>query len=276
MRSPSWLACSVMLVAVLQPRSLAAQLSDEQLFHQGRDALQRSDYINALADLFAYSQRSPMAMQLDPAHNREVATAIQASDKYLHDVIAHARQLEDENRRLREQGSGVGTSVSGLTVEPPPLNDPGKGPTSYRVVCRGGGDMAFRIRSSGFGLAGLMSTVEFRRSATAGDSGLAPGECSWMDRPIGAEEPSRICHRLDPNRFDLAWAADDSVKSLNSGSAPYIGSLVSSEGRFSFMVFNNGQGCMVQTAPFILDPRTTRVIEKVNPATVKALVRPKH
>ncbi len=118
--------------------------------------------------------------------------------------------------------------------------------------------MQFGVRPTAGGVIGPVITIDFRRAAAGGESGLSPGECTWLDRPIGTGEPNLICHRIEAARLNLQWLVDGAVQSLASSGAPYLNMLVAPTGRYTFTVFNNREGCMVHV-PRVLDPRTLPV-----------------
>jgi hypothetical protein len=63
-------------------------------------------------------------------------------------------------------------------------------PQDYELRCRGGGLEVSTDTTSRPGFRTL--TVRFRRGAGAAPGGLAPGQCSWMDRAVGPGEPDTI------------------------------------------------------------------------------------
>src|SRR5205807_1281793 len=75
---------------------------------------------------------------------------------------------------------------------------------SYPLVCRGGGSLVIGIapgeRNIGF---------VFTRGTKSAGEGLAPGECSWMDRGMHADEPNRLTQPVEDN-----WESLDGGRSL--------------------------------------------------------------
>src|SRR5213075_505151 len=69
----------------------------------------------------------------------------------------------------------------------------------YPLVCRGGGGLVTGIapgeRNIGFSF--------IRGTKPAGD-GLAPGECSWQDRGMRADEPDRLVQHGEMG-FENRW-----------------------------------------------------------------------
>jgi hypothetical protein len=104
------------------------------------------------------------------------------------------------------------------------------------------------VLGDGYGIAGTLLSFEFSRAVAAGASSLAPGECAWVDRPVAAGEPSRICDQVEGASLDLQMAIDNrAVRAISSRSAPYLARLVLGDEILTFRVFNNGQGCLVAT-----------------------------
>jgi|GEM_PF-5274686 len=66
---------------------------------------------------------------------------------------------------------------------------------SYPLVCRGGG-----IISSTLTVTRATDTgrFQFKKGARSAESGLAPGECSWLDRGMRDGEPDALFQY--PNR----------------------------------------------------------------------------
>jgi hypothetical protein len=231
---------------ILAVRLRAAVIPDQELFASGRAALERGNVIEALMYLFAYEQRSPIVLQQDPEHSNQVGEAIRFSKSQLQSTIDRRNALEQEVRQLRES-LGMPAGVSGAPrLIIPRLDSPrfAEGP-SYPLACRGGGGLEFSLVGQGFGMSGTMFVIEFQRAAAAGIASLAPGECSWMDRPVGPTEPNRICQTVEPARLHLHWTADNTVQNLSSRSAPFLSVLVSPAQVFTFQAHNNGAGCLV-------------------------------
>jgi hypothetical protein len=63
-------------------------------------------------------------------------------------------------------------------------------PESYPLVCRGAADLAPAVEM----MAGTPSaaTLAFKKGSRPATSGLAPGECSWVDRGLREDEPARL------------------------------------------------------------------------------------
>jgi hypothetical protein len=224
------------LLAVAVAAQLAAQkMPDAELFARGQAAYLKQQFGEAAMYLFAYLDRNPAAMQGDPAHAQQVVQALNYSS---------AQTAEALNRRCdtaQAQG-GVQSTSRGLSLAPPPLNGPGAPPRpSYSLVCRGGGGLRFAWEQ------GNMFVVTFERAAQAGGDprALAPGQCSWRDRPIAANEPDHICNRVDPTNFSISWGADGRTYGISSAAPSYIHSLRSADGFAAFQVYNNGQQCFI-------------------------------
>lgn len=75
-------------------------------------------------------------------------------------------------------------------------------PNYYPILCRSGkGISVFAQRSmqtlggNGLGSVGASERITFAKNATAAKvdgSGLQPGTCAWVDRPLNASEPNVI------------------------------------------------------------------------------------
>ncbi len=111
-------------------------------------------------------------------------------------------------------------------------------PQSYPLVCRGGAG------TLGYGAGAAL--YYFRKAPASVGHGLNPGECSWVDRPIGAGEPP--CLRQTGVQAN-AWIFPDQLQSsyFTSQNAPWLRTLLKSHAYQTFQVYNPGQGCFVVT-----------------------------
>jgi len=108
----------------------------------------------------------------------------------------------------------------------------------YNLNCRAGGEdmgLSFRAKTN-------LITVGF----SPGNKGtkqqpLKKGECSWVDRGIGEDEPVKFCHG---NIDDIIFSYTGKKFSIRSQKAPYVRK-VKLGGYFSLKVRNNNKGCLV-------------------------------
>jgi hypothetical protein len=129
-------------------------------------------------------------------------------------------------------------------------------PQVYEIRCRGGFREAFRIEQLGTetrrGPNGDVLAVRLslrfatNRSAAGVDgSGLAPGTCAWLDRPLNASEPPDI-------RFDTAGVrAPDPPHAVvpAPGTVPDAEYMSDPTHYWSFQVFNFNAGFLQATGP---------------------------
>ena len=113
-------------------------------------------------------------------------------------------------------------------------------PTSYVLMCKGGGNMSIDYNSSSKKLI-----VNFNAGRRSGSNGIASGSCTWVDRGFRPREPHRLCQSgVNDIRFHMDGS--DKVTSLKSNKAPYIRNILS--GRpFQVRVYNDNAGCMKVT-----------------------------
>ena len=121
-------------------------------------------------------------------------------------------------------------------------------PQSYPLVCRGGGSLA----RDGGGLVtgtppgerniGFVFTRGTKPAAGEWPSSLDPGECSWVNRGMHADEPDRVSQHVE--------AGSESLKEggkLAPENRWYEG--LQSEARYwTFMVYNNRRGELIATS----------------------------
>ena len=108
---------------------------------------------------------------------------------------------------------------------------------TYPLVCRGGGSLVIGLapgeRNIGF---------VFTRATRPAGAGLAPGECSWVDRGLSSAEPDRLSQHVP-----------DSSTSLKEGGAlapenRWFEELHSADKYWTFQVYNNGRGQLIATS----------------------------
>jgi hypothetical protein len=67
-------------------------------------------------------------------------------------------------------------------------------PPSYALRCRGTNDLKVTVV-----LAAGFATYTFKKGTRKADAGLAPGECSWLDRGMREGEPDTLIQGNTPN-----------------------------------------------------------------------------
>src|SRR5260370_6328817 len=110
-------------------------------------------------------------------------------------------------------------------------------PEDYPLVCRGGGSLVIGIapgeRNLGF---------VFTRGTKPAGEGLAPGECSWKDRGMYADEPDRVSQHVEEGSESLK------VGGTLAPESRWYEELHSSSKYWTFMVSNNGRGQLIATS----------------------------
>ena len=81
-------------------------------------------------------------------------------------------------------------SVLGLSVFAVSLSHAAD-PTSYPMMCKGGGETSVTIDSTGSS-DGLSVKIGINKSSRPATSGLNTSECAWMDRGINPDEPETL------------------------------------------------------------------------------------
>jgi hypothetical protein len=157
-------------------------------------------------------------------------------------------------------------------------------PTTYQILCRGntGGVQFNNIDSRATTTGEHIVTYEllFIPSPTAAGAdgrGVGPGQYSWMDRPVNAQEPNAI-------RFDLPFNAQlkqelngSPVDKSPTAAERYPDALNVPEYMknpnhyFSFFVYNTGQFYLLATSSKYWKPPTgVRVQRKPDPTEAKS------
>lgn len=84
------------------------------------------------------------------------------------------------------------TPTSTPTPTPPPTPTPVPDPAVVTVTCSPPTDYELRCRAAPYRALRGGASIYFRRAGRKAPEGLNPGECAWMDRPVGPTEPDRI------------------------------------------------------------------------------------
>lgn len=110
---------------------------------------------------------------------------------------------------------------------------------SYPMSCRGG--------DGTLGYAPYKAMFYFSKSSGPARNGLQPGQCSWMDRAIGPNEPT--C--LEQNGVnDVAWIfpAKRAQSYFTSANGSWLRGMLDASHYQTFQVYNPGtSGCFIVT-----------------------------
>lgn len=209
------------LPLILFSTAYGARRSDHELFNIARRAYAASDYLVAAMYLTAYVERDPSSLQ-NTRHANEVRDTL----RYVTGVVDQYKQVAG----LREQLYACqGVSVSGLTAPEPVLNDFQETlPDSYPIVCRGSTSISLTYAATTRDFSDPQLPIEFSRGRQrVGENlefigQLEPGHCSWLDRTISSNEPSRIVFRDSPLQVDdfaILWTGDRVTRIVPSTSS---------------------------------------------------------
>lgn len=85
------------------------------------------------------------------------------------------------------------TPTPAVTPTPPPTPTPAPEPAVVNLLCSAPANYELRCRATPHRASREGVSIYFRKAGRrALDGALNPGECAWMDRPVGAAEPDRI------------------------------------------------------------------------------------
>src|SRR5437667_8305127 len=125
----------------------------------------------------------------------------------------------------------ISVSVFVLTLQLFSGSSLARAPEDYPLVCRGGGSLVIGIapgeRNIGF---------VFTRGTKPAGEGLAPGECSWKDRGMHADEPDKVLQHVEEGSESLK------VGGTLAPENRWYEELHSADNYWTFMVSNNGRG----------------------------------
>ncbi|HEY0378210.1 MAG TPA: toll/interleukin-1 receptor domain-containing protein [Pyrinomonadaceae bacterium] len=119
-------------------------------------------------------------------------------------------------------GANTGAATSALHCTPP---------ESYELRCRGGGEMKLSLDAPG-GSGRRMLRIRFKRGSKPATAGLSPGECAWVDRAVGGDEPDTIIRYVSGPNVPVVTSLKDANK--------YWGFCASSHGDY-FGVIETGR-----------------------------------
>jgi hypothetical protein len=123
-------------------------------------------------------------------------------------------------------------------------------PQSSPRQCRGGGTI-------GLATATKTAVMYFAKTSGPAGNGLAPGQCAWLDRAIGAGEPPCIQQSnvnavgwITANNLPSAQALTSTHFQPNEPRVQWMRSLLATTNYQTFYAYNPGTGgCFVMTSP---------------------------
>ena len=110
-------------------------------------------------------------------------------------------------------------------------------PEDYPLVCRGGGSLVIGIAPGEENIG-----FSFTRGTKPAGEGLAPGECSWVDRGMYPNEPDRVSQHVEEGSGSLK------VGGTLAAENRWYEELHSADSYWTFMVSNNGRGQLIATS----------------------------
>jgi len=135
-------------------------------------------------------------------------------------------------------------------------------PEDYPLVCRGGGSLVIGIapgeRNIGF---------VFTRGTKPAGQGLAPGECSWVDRGMYPSEPDRVSQHVEEGSESLKVGGKLAPENR------WFEELHSADKYWTFMVSNNGRGQLIASSARPNQEMNVSPTARV-PSTIERIIRP--
>lgn len=263
-----WFLSTLALLAIPSFWSYASPTllrSDEQLFQIAHSAYSRRDFLRAAMYLTAYIERSPDLIRDNPEHAAQVDRAWNFSQeevKEQREEISRLRTALDDCNRLCSNGD-IGSITQGLTRTPPSLDVPSYAvPRSFPMVCRGGGTMSFDYVPSRVLSGKHQIWIRFEKGLRGvgedweSNDVLKPGECSWIDRAIHADEPGQLVvphAAADPSAFRIVWSKNE-VRFVGGIRLIYLEELQDPVRYAVFGVYNDGEGTFIVTHAGLRSP----------------------
>jgi hypothetical protein len=129
---------------------------------------------------------------------------------------------------------------------------PNRASTGYPIVCRGGGKLHFTYSPFSSLSSEPQIWIRFERGAAPVGANresigsLGPGQCSWTDRALSADEPDVLVLTTPvflARQFSIQWQ-NGQVAGISS-ELDYLTRLQRPEGVQTFRVSNNGRGAFL-------------------------------
>ena len=111
-------------------------------------------------------------------------------------------------RWSRSAGSGRGDGGGNRGAESALHCTP---PENYELRCRGGGEMKLSLDAPGESGRSMLR-IRFKRGSKPATAGLEPGECAWVDRPVGGDEPDTIIRYVSGPNVPVVTSLRDANK----------------------------------------------------------------
>jgi hypothetical protein len=126
--------------------------------------------------------------------------------------------------------------------------------TAFPLVCRSGGGMQLSWSSLANAHTNFIAYYSRAPNAAGTKATLQSGQCSWVDRPLNADEPTAMLWNLDATvaaRF-LANGPSTPVVAITGGfdaarAKLFVDYMRSSGNYFTATVYNTGAGNMMVT-----------------------------
>jgi len=123
-------------------------------------------------------------------------------------------------------------------------------PQSYPMQCRGGGSIGLTASTPTAGMY-------YGKAPHKASLGLGVGQCAWLDRAIGQNEPpciqqfnSDATSWITANNLPSSTALTSTHYQPNSARSQWMRKLLSTAEYYTFYAYNPGNGgCFVMTSP---------------------------
>ncbi|UCC87800.1 MAG: hypothetical protein JSV81_00445 [Anaerolineales bacterium] len=243
-----YVLCTLILLLVSSVPLYAEQgvSPEEELLRKATQAYANQDWTAAAMYFTAYIQRNPDRMLRDRAFAQDIRRLWDQSVREAGRYVAIGKACSKSSAQPATAGvRGKQDNGSSSGQLPVPATMPSTPPT-YPLVCRGGGNMYFSFYSNWPNVSSKPHIwIRFEKAAREigpnweylGE--LAPGQCSWMDRSVYANEPDRITTLyplMGTQDFSIGWS-NGAVRGIDP-SLPYIRALQNENCYQSFQVYN--------------------------------------
>ena len=113
--------------------------------------------------------------------------------------------------------------------------------TSYPLSCRGGaGTLGYNSQTD-------QALFYFTNTSGPAGQGLTPGQCAWVDRSVGVNEPTCLT-QYSPVTSAWIFPSNRSASYFSSTSSPWLRNLLEPNNFQVFQVYNPGNGgCFIVT-----------------------------
>ncbi|GGO80016.1 hypothetical protein GCM10011348_15760 [Marinobacterium nitratireducens] len=173
----------ILLLAYSFDTSAQQAMTNDELFSAAQKRGRVGDWVQAHGYLMAYFYRNPPELS-DETFRRDILQAIGVMEQNARAVVVVSTGTAGTDSRGDDPTE---TARNRTQYQPVSIPNPPQPPRSYRLNCRGGGNMSANYYPSG---SDHRLQIHFNKSPYASrNRPPKKGECAWTERPLNEKEP---------------------------------------------------------------------------------------